>query len=265
MSKKKTVSAPTEVKIAPKSELETLHDEIKALVDEYNTSVDFAEFRKMQKISDQIGEKVQKYNEVAENACFAILRASENPMLEAAKMVRFDAIAVRQKTENKKTSLYVADDATLRIDPKRLYDSAGEFNTKIGADPAWRYKIQYMSALVVAALAKKFKKDPKKVWDCLNVDDAVRKLGNVSGSESKKLLMQYVQDTIDAMIGAGFTAPTLSVEFLFHAHSNYDGNGGIKSIKCKGQTVRFAMLDLCRHAFYGTEPTFSYDKKGEKK
>ena len=219
----------------------------------------------MQKIGDQIKEKVQKYNEIAEKTCFAILRASDNPMLEAAKMVRFDAIAVREKTENKKTELYVAEDATIRIDPQRLYDSAGEFNKTVGADPQWRHKIQFLSAAFIVAIAKEFKKDPKTVWNCINIDEATRKLGNVSGAESQKLLMQYVQETIDAMIGPGYTAPTLSVKFLSRGHSVYDNNGGLRAIKPKGQTPRYMMLDLCRHAFYGTEPELEYDVKKTKK
>lgn len=267
MAKKnvKEVITPTEVEAVPKSELETLDSEIRALVDEYNESADFAEFRKMQRISDEITEKVTKYNQIAERTCFDMLKASENPMLEAAKMVSFDAIAVREKTENKKTELYVADDATKRIDPLRLYDSAGEFNNKIGADPSWRHKIQFVSALFVVSIAKEFGKDPKTVWNCLNVDEATRKLGNVSGSEAKKLLMEYVQGTIDAMIGPGYTAPERSVKFLDRGHSVYDGNGGVRAIKPKGQTPRFMLLDLCRHAFYGTEPEIEYDIKRDKK
>ena len=266
MAKKNEVATtPAKAKTAPKSELERIHDEIRALVDQYNESVEFAEFRKMRKISEEIAELVTKYNTEAERTCFAILKASDNPMLEAAKMVRFDAIAVREKTENKKTELYVADDATIRIDPQRLYDSAGEFNTKVGHDPQWRYKIPHLSAMFIVAVCKKFKQKPKDVWACLNVDDATRKLGDVTGSESKKILMEAVQDTIDAMIGPGYTAPTLSVDFLEHGHTRYNGNGGISTLKPKGNTVRFMCLDLCRHAFYGTEPDIDFDvKKGKK-
>lgn len=243
------------------SEQEKLSLEIDTLVNSYNKSIDLLAFPKARELSDKIAAAVAKFNAGAERACFAKLRAMDNPMLEAAKQETFVGVAVREKKKDGQLKLS-RDSVNIQIDPLRLYEGDGVKHAKVGTNPKWPYMIQSLSAMVIVTISAEYGQKPRDVWNALCIDDATRELGDRNTAASKKRIEEEVKNVIEAMIGTDYVKiPARALPYLRDGHTRKGGPREIKAIKPRGDTVRKIMMDLCKCAIEGTEPVFTYDQK----
>ena len=280
MAKKKVVAeaaqaAAAEVNNTPSAEAETketLRAELDELVAKFNESAEFSEFKVMKALEGKIAEALQKYTAACEGECFVALKKAENPMLEAAKVLGFQTLAVKDEKEKdaagKETgkTIKVVRPVTKRIDPLRLHKTANE---GIGADKLWYCKVERLNMLFTAATAIEInavdtsgnKLDLKAIRDTTAMSDAARKI-TMKGEDNPSnddIMLEDVQSVIDAMLGEGYKATPCMVKYLRSVHEK--GGRASMSVVCSNErSMRQYMLDVCHAAITGDDFILDYKK-----
>lgn len=251
-------------KLSPR---ESLKKAIEENVAKYNESREFNEVDIMQKLDAKVRELLADYTKEAEAACFAELLKAADPMRAAAEKMQFETLTV---TDPKKDG--VVQDREVKtvfrtIDPLRLHKKSKDTGKGgIGADKLWFARVDSVNVAMTVATAIKLKKDDEKVEDVIakvrsahaRCDEAKKLVNACDGNPvDDNLLLQDVQDTLDAMIGKGFTATPADVAFLRAAHEKA-GRDATSLVAATPKTIRELMLGVCHNAITGEGYTLVY-------
>lgn len=241
-------------------------EKLRLLVDKYNECAMFNEFRTMKKLDEKIQEVLAKYVELCEAESFRNLREAENPMVAAATMLYFKTVKIRDAKQDDGSTKRVIEDTTKPIDPLRLHKAV---KGGIGADKLWWGRVERLNALLTAATAAQMnavsadgvKIDVTKIKDTMAMREESKKLALKADSDpnNDELLLHDVQETIDAMLGDGYTATPEMVVFLRKAHERTHRN--VMTLVCVNQrTMRQCMMAVCHAAITGESFVLEYKK-----
>ena len=270
MAKKKVTTTSTAATVETK---ETVKAELEKLVAKWNESAEFSEFKVMQALESKISEAVSKYAEMCEGECFVELKKAENPMLAAAMKLGFETLTVKDEKEkdaNGKSTgktRKVLSPTTKRIDPLRLHKTVKD---GIGADSKWVAMVETLNTLFTAAAAVDInavntsgeKLDLQKIRDTHAMSDAAKKLLSEKGDNdpnNDEIMLKDVQDTVNAMLGEGYTADLTMVKYLRKVHEK-GGRSSMTVVCSNARSMRQYMLDVCHAAITGDSFILDYKK-----
>lgn len=251
---------------------ETLYSEVKKLVDKWNESAEFGEYKKMKALETKMSEAVEKYTAECERECFRELEKDENPMRAAAMVLKFTTIrakAAKEKgADGKPTGKIVMklEETTKRIDPYRLHEFVKD---GIGADKSWVHKVERLNMLFTAGTAARLGAvgrdgkplDPTTIRDTIAMSEEARKISlqDEKKPTNAKVMLANLQTVINAMIGEGFEATPQMVEYLQMCHTR-GGRESMTVVCSNKRTMRQYMLDCCHAAITGDAFILDYKK-----
>jgi len=256
----------TEVTNVTADKKSAIYDEISELVNQYNKSAEYSEFKVMKEIDKKIADKVQEYSEVAEAECFAECLKAENPMKAAAEMVRYSTVKVRDVKDDGALTR-VIEASSKQIDPLRLHKKAKD---GIGADKAWFLMIEKLNLLMTCRRAIELGLDPKQVQNTYSMSEEACKIESLLSETdptkydknvADEVLRQDVQKIVDAMLGEGFAVTDVMINYLLMIYTRKDSRKAL-SVSCANHKyMRTYMLDICHAAVTGNEFYLNYKVK----
>lgn len=206
-----------EFKEMTKAEIRELAEDLVQKFNEANQSDDIAKARELEK---EIAEVIDAYTEKARAEVFAYLKASEDPMLEAVKMLRFMTIRTKDtKVEDSDIKVRTIEDREIAINLLRLHK---EVKGGIGADKQWIYRNEKLNFLLTAQRAIDLGINPKEINDSYAMNDISRALDMGKTPTSKTNILKTVQGLVSAMIGEEYKATSHDVNFLLAIYSRKD-------------------------------------------
>lgn len=237
-----------------------IRDELAALVKNYNESMQFGEFKVMRKLDESIKAKLEEYTKEAKSERFKELAAMDNPMVEIARDMTFSTLKVVDKEEDD-GPVRVIESAEKAIDPLELHKRV---EGGIGADHMWPYMVERLNMLFTAATAKDLGLDAKQVKNTMLMHEEAEKLELAGDKKSTDAaILADVQKTIDAMLGAGYTATPAMVQYLRKVHER--GGKASLTVKCSNHAgMRSHMVVLCHAAVTGDPFILDYKQKKSK-
>lgn len=279
MSEKKIVAETTaETKKKTIAEItaetkETLKAEVKRLVDKWNESNEFGEYKRMKALEAKISEAVEKYNAECERECFRELETEDDPMKAVALVQCFGVMSVKVKKKKGvdgkptgETEMQMGD-GIQRIDPYRLHKFV---DGGIGADKLWVYKVERLNMLFTAYQAARTHAigtdgknlDFQTIRDTIAMSEESRKLSLSREDErqNEETLLENTQAVLTAMLGEGYTATPQMVEYLIICHTK-GGRDPMTFVCSNKRTMRQYMLDCCHAAITGDAFIIDYKKR----
>lgn len=192
--------------------------ELKAKAEEhcklYNEAFQEARFTDASAEEAIITETVNEYTRIVRDGVFQHCKESENPMLEAVKLLSFETIAAKDnKTEESKIPVRSIEPREKTIDLLKLH----KYCEGIGAQKDWPYRIQKFNMLLTLRTCEKLgvkKSEISKINDSYLMSDIARQINLGKTPLSNTALLKTLQNITTAMIGDGYKVTSHDVEYL---------------------------------------------------
>lgn len=241
-------------------------EEIRAEVDErvsklnameraiYNKeAVDAAE---KSKVEAELNEKVADYKVAARALCYEDCQATENPMLEAVKVRRYECIGVKPIQEEGCPVEYRVEPKLSDID---LLDMNKRVTDGIGCAKNWPDVAQKMNFLLTVGRAKDLGVAPDeltKIRDCYRMTEIAREFDMGKNPVSNTNMLKTLRTVIAGMLGEEYRAKVLStdVRFLQFVYSK-KGKGILGVAVAKHKPFVGYLADVCHHIVTGNPYT----------
>lgn len=245
-----TIATPTTP--TPAERKAEIRAQVEALNVQYNEAMALGEYRTMSRLDEETKKLVKEYTSEAEDECFDALLATENPLLEAAKVLEFTTIKVRDESDNDTgTKTRVIEDTVKTIDPVRLNKRSRE---GLGADKNW---VKNMRLLNFAMVTRKAAKLGIPAKDCC---DGVKKVfaelahfkTTCEGVDptSDEALLEDLQNLINAMLGEGYTVEGKDVEYVWTGFAKR-GKRALQIACTNNSKLGEAIIEICHRMVTG--------------
>lgn len=227
---------------------EELREHVEKLCREYNENVQDGNFAESASLNDKIEQAVNEYTSIAREECFAVLKASENPMIEAVKQLTFPTIRAKDtKQGDEKIPVRVVEDIERPIDLLKLHKAT---EGGIGADKNWAYAVEKLNFLLTAQKAKDLGIDPKDVNDSFAMADISKNFDMGKNPTSKTNLLKTLNIVVQAMIGEEYKAVSHDVNFLMSVFSRK--NRAALTVTCANHKyMRQYCAEICHRIVMG--------------
>ena len=141
-----------------------------------------------------------EYNKKAKAENFAILRASDNPMLAAIEKLTYGTMTIREERdkETKVVVRYVLEAGTAYIDLLE-FEKFCEGKT-IAANTAWKYKLEKYNYIMALRIAKDLGDDVKSVERRYHISQEAMGIDKNNKPISNTKMLAGLQDIVDAII-----------------------------------------------------------------
>lgn len=244
-----------EKNIATKAEL---REKVEALTKEYNDAIQNGKYDIAVKLNEKTERAVNEYTSIAREECFAALKAAENPMLEAVKVLAYPTIRSKDtKAGEEKIPVRVVEDVEKAIDLLKLHKYVG--GDGIGNDKNWAYAVEKLNFLMTAQKAVDLGIDPKAINDTYAMCDISRQIDMGKTPTSKTNILKTVQAIITAMIGEAYKATSHDVNFLMSVYSRK--NRKSLTVTCANHKyMRQYLAEICHRIVLGKDYELDYKK-----
>lgn len=250
--------------MADTNKKEQVYKEIQELVKKYNESAEFAEFKKMKKLEKDISEKVDDYNGLAWDDVASELAKADNPLIEAAKMLRYKIVRVHDVKEDGKTTR-VVDDAMKPIDPLALHRKV---DGGVGADKNWAMLMRKLNLLLTCRRGIELGLDANEIINTYEMSEQASKMdgfvfdvGKYDKNKADDLLQQDLQRVINAMFGEGYTVTAPMVQYLLMVYTRKGTRKALSVVTSNDKALATHMLDLGHAAITGNAFSLVYQMK----
>ena len=233
--------------------------EVKAKAEELATlwteSAEFAEYKRMKRISDDIAECVARYAVLSEAQCIAHLLKADNPLKEAAMRLTYPTIKakpVQVDDESEKEEMQITD-AERKIDPVKLNRKADD---GVGVNKMWPQMIERLTYACTIRRGVKLgipADELAQIRDCFAMSKLAAeydefqtsKNPNAKNPTSEKVLLADLQKVVDAMIGEGEVALELKdVSFLDDVFAKKDNKKKLTETCSNPKQMRIYILEF---------------------
>ena len=241
-----------------KDQLVSLKEEIEKLVKKYNESIEFAEYKTMTKLDEEIKEKISEYTAEAHQRCLNEVKVLDNPMLEIAKRLTFDTITTVDKKDEDGMPTRSIEPTTKPIDPLKLHK---QVTGGIGYDKKWPHLVDRLNMLFTAKSASDLGLDPVEVRNniAMHKEAEAIKFKSEEGNPDEYLLSS-IQTVVDAMVGPGYNVNGVMRNFLEKCHTK-GGRNNMSVVCSTSKGMRGYMLGICHAAITGEEFSLGYKQK----
>lgn len=244
-----------EKKVLTKAEL---REKAETLVKDYNDAIQSGKYEEAAKLNDEIEQTVNEYTSIAREECFAALKATKDPMLEAVKVLTYPTIRAKDsKVGDEKIPVRSIEDIEKPIDLLKLHKYVG--GDGIGKDKQWAYMVEKLNFLMTAAKAVDLGIDPKSVNDSYAMSDISKSIDLGKTPCSKTNILKTVQAIVTAMVGEEYKATSHDVAFLMSVYSRK--NRAALTVTCANHKyMRQYMAEICHRIVLGKSYALDYKK-----
>lgn len=211
-------------------------------------------------IREVVEQLVNEHTAIARAECFAALKATEDPMLEAVKQLTFATIRIVDKKvgeDKQKTPVSSIEDAEKPIDLLKLHKDVG--GDGIGKDKNWAYMVEKLNFLMTAQKAVDLGIDPKSVNESYAMSDISREIDLGKTPTSKTNILKTLQAIVTAMVGEEYKATSHDVNFLMSVYSRK--NRAALTVTCANHKyMRQYMAEICHRIVLGKSYALDYKK-----
>lgn len=212
-------------------------------------------------IREIVEQLVNEYTSIARDECFAALKSTDNPMLEAVKQLTFSTIRIVDKKvgeDKQKTPVSSIEDSEKPIDLLKLHKYVG--GDGIGADKNWAYKVEKLNFLMTAQKAVDLGINPKAVHDSYAMSEISRDIDLGKTPTSKTNILKTVQAIVTAMVGEEYKATSHDVNFLMSVYSRK--NRKALTVTCANHKyMRQYMAEICHRIVLGKSYALDFRAK----
>ena len=211
-------------------------------------------------IREVVEQLVNEHTAIARNECFAALKATDDPMLEAVKQLTFDTIRIVDKKvgdDKQKVPVSSIEDAEKFIDLLKLHKYVG--GDGIGRDKNWAYRVEKLNFLMTAQKAVDLGIDPKGVNDSYAMSAISREIDLGKTPTSKTNILKTLQAIVAAMIGEEYKATSHDVNFLMSVYTR-KGRKALTVVCANHKYMRQYLAEICHHIVLGKSYEMDYKK-----
>lgn len=196
-------------------------------------------------LREVIEQLVNEHTAIAREECFAALKATADPMLEAVKQLTFSTIRIVDKKvgeDKQKIPVSSIEDSEKAIDLLKLHKYVG--GDGIGKDKNWAYKVEKLNFLMTAQKAVDLGINPKEVHNSYAMSDISKQIDLGKTPTSKTNILKTVQAIVTAMVGEEYKATSHDVNFLMSVYSRK--NRAALTVTCANHKyMRQYMAEIC--------------------
>lgn len=241
------------------AKLAQLRSEAEALVKDYNEAIQGGKYEEATKADAAITEKINEYTAAVRNMCFEDCKNSDDPMLNAVKILSFVTIGVKdEKKGDDKVPVRSIIDKERQIDLLKLHKYCGS----IGANENWNHIAMKMNFLLTAQKCVDLGIDPKAVNDSYAMSEIAREFDMGKNPTSKTNLLKTLQTVVTAMLGGDYKATSHDVNYLMSVYSKK--NRKALTVTCANHRYfRNYLAEVC-HRIVTPGATYEVDFKTKK-
>lgn len=211
-------------------------------------------------IREVIEQLINEHTAIAREECFALLKATDSPMIEAVKQLTFSTIRIVDKKvgeDKQKTPVSSIEDAEKPIDLLKLHKYVG--GDGIGKNKNWAYMVEKLNFLMTAQKAVDLGVKPKEVNESYAMSDISKQIDLGKTPTSKTNILKTLQAVVTAMIGEEYKATSHDVNFLMSVYSRK--NRKALTVTCANHKyMRQYMAEICHRIVLGKSYALEYRK-----
>ena len=242
-----------EKKITTKAEL---REKAETLVKQYNDAIQNGKYDIGVKLGEEIEQTVNEYTSIAREECFAALKSTSDPMLEAVKKLTYPTIRARDsKQGEEKVPVRTIKDVEKPIDLLKLHKYVGES----GINKDWAYMVEKLNFLMTAQKAVDLGIDPTEVNNSYAMSDISKAIDLGKTPTSKTNILKTLQAIVTAMVGEEYKATSHDVAFLMSVYSRK--NRAALTVTCANHKyMRQYMAEICHRIVLNKSYALDYKK-----
>jgi len=189
-----------------KRTLATIEAEIRSNISAFNEAFAAKDFTAIAEANAKQDELEKEYADLAEVVCYAKLKESDNPMLEAIKTYGYDVIKHRDVITKEKI-VVDGEEAEVSITTREVaikekqidlikFDNYG--NKTVSVDPMWRYELQTLNQLFCIRTAQDMSIafQPQSYF----LDKVARRIDNGETPVSNTAMLEALQKLVDMIV-----------------------------------------------------------------
>lgn len=241
------------------AEMTRLLSEIEEKITSFNKENQEGSASEARKIQENITELCNEYTSHAKRVCYEDCLATESPMIEAIRLCEYNTIGVRiNEVGDDKTPVMEKYEPTRKIQLDNFHKSV---EGGIGADKNWYLMAQKLNYEMTLRVARKLKKPTAGIVLEYAIDEKAKAVAFKSKKPTEgKGLLASLNEVIVAMIGDGYEASEVDVEFLLEVYSKK--NRKRRTVECaKINHFVDILKDICRGILYEEEYDMVYPVK----
>lgn len=233
--------------------------EIKAnaegLAELYNKQMLESKFDDASKTDAEMKKAVDEYAQIQMDDVFMHCRASEDPMYEACRILRYPVIKIKDGTvEGSELKRREIVDAEKQIDLAKLH----KFCNGIGHDQKWIYKLEKFNMLLTAQVASNLGIDPKQVHDSYAMNAISKEIDLGKNPTSNTNLLKTLTSIIHDMIGEEYKPISRDVKYLQYIYGK-KGKSALTVVCANHRYMRNYVQEICHRLI--TDKAYTVDYK----
>lgn len=243
-----------------------IYDELVKLVEKYNKSAEYAEYKTMKELDSDMKEKVDEYTLISWNECVASLAKAENPLVEAAKMLKYKTVRVADRKLEEGGTERVIEEVMKPINPLQLHKKV---KGGVGADKTWGLMVQKLNYLLTCRRGIELGLDASEIENSYAMSEQAAKLdgfvfdvGKYDKNKADEVLKQDLQKVLLAMFGEGVEVTDAMVAYLLMVYTKKGTKKALSVITSTHKALAMHLLDLGHEAL--TDDTFNLSYKVKK-
>lgn len=241
------------------AELRAIRESVEAKVLAYNAAYQDKKYDEAAKLDEEMSEEINRYTGIVRDQCFEDCKNSENPMLEAVRILTFETIGVKDsKVGESKIPVREVITREKQIDLLKLHKFCGG----IGADQNWPYLAERFNMLMTAKKAVDLGIDPKGINDSYAMSKIAGEIQMGKTPTSNTQVLKMLRDVVSAMIGEEYAAQVIShdVSYLTSIYSR-KGRKALTVVCANHKYMRGYLMEICHHVITGKSYEVDYKKK----
>lgn len=213
-------------------------------------------------VRDYMEQTVNQYTSIARHEAFDMLKATEDPMLEACRQLTYPTIRIVDKKvgeEKQKIPVTSIEDSERQIDLLKLHRHCGG----IGKDKDWSGIIEKFNYLLTAQKAIDLGIDPQGISDSYAMSEIAEKYDMGKNPTSKTNILKSLRTVVAAMLGEEFANKAVShdVNFLISIYSRKSRKA--LTVTCANHRyMRNYVMEICHRIV--TDKTYNIEYKTKK-
>ena len=271
VAKAKSVKAPAAKKPAAKSAAKTevvvtkdsLKQQAEDLAKAYNEAINFGEFKKMQKVDEQLAGVLDEYETLSKNEALNELAKHEDPFVALAENMTYDKLKTHLNKEKGVVTGMSIESGLVQIDPIDLHKKVAG---GIGVNKQWQYMVEKLNFLMTARVARALKIPLSTIRDCYAMDDIAKdmdkfKSGDGDDPTGDDALLEDLQTIVSATVGDKYAADIKCVGYLCSVYSKKNRKEALSVTCANHKYMRGYILDILHHCVTGKDFVIDFKRK----
>lgn len=206
------------------------------------------------KTNAEMKKVIDEYTQIQTDDVFIHCRQSDDPMLEACRILRYPIIKIKDGTiegsELKKREIV---DAEKQIDLAKLH----KFCNGIGHDQKWIYKLEKFNMLLTAQVATNLGIDPKTVHDSYAMHAISKSIDFGKNPTSNTNILKNLTQLIHDMIGEDYKPISRDVKYLQYIYGK-KGKSALTVVCANHRFMRNYVQEICHRLITNKAYTVDY-------